>query len=139
MEIKELYEIAEKENIKVCKCRLKYTKSFSLINKSGNSFIIMGCDCFKTKEEEKVALAHELGHIVSGNLYNRYATKRERKYCENIANTIAVHILVPLYKLKEVLTNNLYKVCDLANIFGVTKKFMRIALRVYGRKLIKLT
>ena len=69
----ELYEIAEKNGTEIICCELPETASVSVRSASGRCYI--GIDPFEieTTAEERVHIAHEIGHCETFSFYNAYS------------------------------------------------------------------
>ena len=87
-----------------------------------------------TLADEKVKLAHELGHCETGSFYNRYAARDIRQKYENRANKWAYKKLVPQDELAEACLQGYREPWELAEYFGVTEDFLRGALKYYQEK-----
>lgn len=127
----ELYAIAEKNNTEIICCELPNTCSVSTVTASGNCYI--GLDPFRieTLAQEKVHLAHELGHCETGAFYEPYSMFEIRERQEAKADRWAAERLVPAGELEEAFSFGITEVWELAEHFGVTEDFMRIALDYY--------
>ena len=84
----ELYNLAEQHGTPVYWFDLGATESLSLQMEDGSCAIAMDPWRIPTLAEEKVKLAHELGHCETGAFYNRYATRDVRQKHENRANSV---------------------------------------------------
>lgn len=82
--------------------------------------------------EERVHLAHELGHCCRGAFYNRYATSDLRAQQEVKADKWAIKKLVSADELKRAVKDGCTEVWQLAERFGVTDDFMRKAICWYA-------
>ena len=98
----------------------------------GQGKCFVAIDPFKIENtaDEKVKLAHELGHCETGAFYNEYSKFDIRAKHERRADKWAIKKLVPEDELKEACTfcNNRY---ELAEHFGVTEDFMQKVLDYY--------
>ena len=124
---KDLYEIAQAE--KICIDTFPLTKNKSVSVKYGNKYYI-AIDTIKSEAEEKVHLAHELGHCKTDSFYNVYAPLDLREKHEYRANRWAVKKLIPKEELTVLLKNGTAK-WDIAEHFGVTESFLNLALIMY--------
>lgn len=84
----------------------------------------------ESSEEEKVKLAHELGHCETGSFYNRYSPYDIRGKHEQTANRWAVKKLVPKSELVRLLKKGFAR-WELAESFEVTEDFINLAIRMY--------
>ena len=125
-----LYDLAQTDNIPVFSFDMKVCESISIL-KEGNCYIAI--DPFKIRSipDEKVKLAHELGHCETGAFYNQYAVCDIRAKHEKRADKWAIKKLIPEDELKEA-----RKCCsnrwELSQHFEVTEDFMQKALDFYG-------
>lgn len=129
MTLTSLYTLAQANDIQIFSFDMNACESMSLL-KSGNCYIAI--DPFKIKNisDEKVKLAHELGHCETGAFYNQYAVCDIRERHERRADKWAIKKLVPEDELKEACKwcANLW---ELSEHFGVTEDFMQKALDYY--------
>lgn len=126
-----LYQCAEKQNIEVLSFSLPETSSMSIMTDNGSCYI--GIDDSKRSDEatERVHLAHELGHCVTGAFYNRHSTADLRQKQENRADKWAIRKLIPIKKLDAAVADGHTELWDLAEYFGVTEDYMRKAVCLY--------
>lgn len=128
-----LYSLAEEEGIEVyCGVNLPITKSVS-IHEGEQYYIGIDDSVMQSAADERVHLAHEIGHCQTGAFYSVYAAIDNRRWCENKANAWAIKKLIPKSKLKRILTarNGDISIWELAEHFTVTEDFMRIAIDYY--------
>ena len=90
-----LYDLAEQHGTPVYWFDLGAAESLSLQMEDGSCAIAMDPWRIPTLSDEKVKLAHELGHCETGAFYNRYAARDVRQKHENRANKWAYKKLVP--------------------------------------------
>ena len=120
-----LFDIAEKENVKIY-----YGDIEDILAMSVPNAICINIGLFCETAQERVCLAHELGHCVNDAFYNRFSPIDERSKHEATANRWAIKKLVPEDELKDAcryLTNR----WELAFHFGVTEDFMQQAMDYY--------
>lgn len=129
----DLYDLAEIHNIGVYWFDLGAAESLSLQMEDGSCAIAMDPWRIPTLADEKVKLAHELGHCETGSFYNRYAARDVRQKHENRANKWAYKELVPEDELKNAVRQGYHEPWELAEYFGVTEAFLRGALEFYNR------
>lgn len=126
-----LYDIAVQDNTDVYSFDLGKCESLSLLD---DGYCFIAIDPFKIKSEadEKVKLAHELGHCETGAFYNEYAVCDVRSKHEYTANKWAIKKLIPEDELKEAckFCNNRW---ELSEYFGVTEDFMQKAMDYYSQ------
>ena len=85
-----------------------------------------------TEAQRRCAIAHELGHLRTGAMYDRLATPAEVRRAERRADTWAVYTLIPRDALERALERGYTELWQLADLFCVTEKFAASALRLYG-------
>lgn len=129
-----LYLEAEQSGITViCGADLSKTKSISLELSDGAMFIGIDDSAMRTRAEERVHLAHELGHCVTGAMYNMYCPIMPRRRYEKIADAYAIKKLIDEDELRRVIDEREgdISVWELSEWFDVTEEFMRKALSFY--------
>lgn len=96
----------------------------------------IGMDPFQieTDAEERVHLAHELGHCETGSFYNVYSPLDIREKQEQKADRWAVARLVPAEEFERVLECGTVEIWELAEYFNVTEDFILKAAEIYRVK-----
>lgn len=133
MEINELYKIAEEKNIRVMDFPLPENKAVCIEVDDG-CFVGVDPAVFASEREEKVVLAHELGHIETGSLYTVGSNSATRTKQEAKAEKWTINRLVPLDELKRAIKKGCCDVQSLAEHFEVTEKFMYDVILHYRKK-----
>lgn len=128
--LSDLYALAEADSIKVDCFSLDNCQSMSIQDSNGNCYIGIDPMKLESSKEEKVKLAHELGHCVTGAFYNRYSSCDIRGKHEQTANRWAVKKLVPKTELVRLLKKGFAR-WELAESFEVTEDFINLAIRMY--------
>lgn len=128
METNKLFSIAEKHGITVDRFSLPNNYSVS-VNYSGNMFIALDNDI--SGADEKVCLAHELGHCETMSFYNIYSPFDVRGKHERRANCWAIKKLIPKSRYISALKKGYDNIYSLAEYFGVTNDFMQKAVEYY--------
>lgn len=128
--LSDLYALAEADSIKVDCFSLDNCQSISIQDSNGNCYIGIDPMKLESSKEEKVKLAHELGHCVTGAFYNRYSSCDIRGKHEQTANRWAVKKLVPKAELVRLLKKGFAR-WELAEHFEVTEDFINLAIRMY--------
>ena len=128
MKTSRLYSIADKDGIKVDRTELKENASVSL-NLAGNLFVAL--DNGLTGAQERVCLAHELGHCETMSFYNMYSPCDVRGKHERRANRWAIKKLVPRTQYIQALKRGYTDIYSLADYFDVTADFMQKAVDFY--------
>ena len=131
MEIQALYDLAEENNIRVRNFPLPEFGSLSVQTDVGDCYIGIDANIQDGSIQERVHLAHELGHCVTGSFYNRYSSFDCRQLHENRADKWAIRQLITEDDLDQAVAEGHTEVWDLAEHFGVTEQFMRKAICLY--------
>lgn len=128
----DLYGIAEKRgHVVVCES-LTETPSFSL---QTNKRCYIAIDQRLNVQQEREALAHELGHCEYGGFYNRYSKYDIRAKAER-ARIRAFARLVPYGRLMQAVRHGVTEVWDLAELFDVSCEFMQRAIAYYKTAIV---
>lgn len=122
-EIKELYKIAESNDIEVFNGNFPICKGIA-----SDGFI--GIDNDLKGAGETVCLAHELGHCMTGAFYSVTAPMLDRVRAERKADKWAIKKLVPADELERAM--KCHYLFEVAEIFGVTEDFIRKAVKYYA-------
>lgn len=133
MEIINLYNLAEKQGVSVKFFPLKESKGIYL-ECDGKEYIALDPGC--SLSDERVVLAHELGHCMTGGGYNLSSGSLTRVRLEKMAEKWAIESLVPLCDLKTAISQGDEAISELAERFGVTEGFMQKVFEHYARKQI---
>ena len=131
MEVTRLYDLAQQENIAVLTYPMARTGSMSVMTDDGECFVGMDRSVCDGGVQERVHLAHELGHCVTGSFYNIHAAIDHRRRHENRADKWAIRKLVPVDDLDEAIASGCCDLWELADRFGVTEQFMQKAVCFY--------
>ncbi len=131
MNLYKLYDIAEKENIKIYDWHIENSYG-AFVNIDKINVIALNYNNLGTYIDEKCTLAEELGHYYCDATYSFYCTntfyisKQEYK-----AKKWAFKTLIPCSKIKE-LTNKGYKYAfEFAEELGVTENLFNLAVNYY--------
>ncbi|MBR3697739.1 MAG: ImmA/IrrE family metallo-endopeptidase [Clostridia bacterium] len=133
MNLDKLYEITEKEKIKVYDWHIEDANGIYL-NYDKINAIALDYDKFGTFIDEKCTLAEELGHYYYDATYSLYSDSNSISKQEYRAKKYSYNILIPLEKLKEAVLDGITEINQLADYFDVTYKFMQKALDYYKSK-----
>lgn len=131
METKALYKLAEEENITIDNVRLPLTKAFSLMDEEGDCFVALDYSQITNDSEERVMLAHELGHCVRGAFYNRYSAVDCKSRHERRANVWAYRKLVSEDELHEAVMRGNVEIWQLAEYFDLPQNLMEQIVNYY--------
>lgn len=132
MELLELYQLADAENIAVYSFDLPQTHSLSLMNNDGSCAVAIDPFGLNSTKDEKIRLAHELGHCVTGSFYNRYSDFDIRAKSEYKADKWAIKKLIPKDELQAAFEQGYTEPWDLAEYFNVTEEFIIKAVNYYN-------
>lgn len=126
-----LYDLARQQNIEVLTFPMAHSGSMSVMTEDGDCYVGMDPGVQDGGVRERVHLAHELGHCVTGSFYNIYAAVDHRRRHENRADKWAVQKLIPVQALDEAVAEGCTEYWALAEKFGVTEDFIRKAVCLY--------
>ncbi len=131
--LSDLYKLAEEDGIKVMSFNLPKNKAVT-VNIGDDCYIGVDPAVFGRECEERVVLAHEMGHIATGGFYDTDCSDLQRKKIEQKAEKWAIQFLVPIKLLKEAIKNGVYTTNDLAEHFSVPVSYMEKVLKYYSEK-----
>ena len=131
MKITALYDLARQQNIEVIPFPLPENGSMSLMTDSGDCFIGIDPAIQDGTCRERVHIAHELGHCVTGSFYNIYAAIDHRQRHENRADKWAVQTMIPVEDLDDAVAHGCTELWELADRFDVTEDFIKKAVCWY--------
>ena len=132
MELISLYELAEANNIRVDCYDLAENKSITIEDKN-EFFVAINPFVLTSHQNEKMVLAHELGHCCTGSIYIRSASEVDRLKAEYWADKWIVKTLVPAAALMDAIHAGYTEVWDLAERFDVSEDLVRRAFDIYRR------
>lgn len=132
MELLELYQLADAEHIPVYSFDLPQTQSLSLMNNDGSCAVAIDPFGLNSTKDEKIRLAHELGHCVTGSFYNRYSDFDIKAKSEYKADKWAIKKLIPKDELQAAFEQGYTEPWDLAEYFNVTEEFIIKAVNYYN-------
>ncbi len=140
MTLLKLYDVAEQNQITVDCFEMDKREAFSIMDNDGDCYIAIDPFRLHTNADEKVKLAHELGHCMTGSFYNRYAAVECRQKHENRADRWAIRRLIPQNDLDNAIADGITEIWELAEYFGVSEDFVKkaVCLYTYGNLAAKL-
>lgn len=130
MTLLELYQRAEHQGIEVDDIRTKKLISASF----PEGWIMLDSSKISSSCEEKVILAHELGHCETGSFYNVKSRCDTRGRHERRADKQAIAMLIPEEDFFKAVKNGYCECWELAEYFDVTCEFMYKAMDYYNQK-----
>ncbi len=131
MTLSELYELADRLGVKIDDFRMQEIISASF----PEGYVAI--DKYKVNDytEEKVIIAHELGHVETGSFYTTGTSNLHiREKCERQADEWAILRTVPKDELDAEMKNGSTTVWELAEHFGITTDAMWKAILYYKQK-----
>ena len=130
METNKLYSIAEDSGISVSFLALPICRGISIETADGYH-IALDSNSASSPSNEKVILAHELGHCIEGGVYTTETDSVIRIRYEKKADLWAIEQLVPLSELQNAIKQGDEAISSLADRFGVTEDFMQKVIKYY--------
>lgn len=130
MELNKLYDIAEKENIKIYNWHIEDAYGIYL-NYDKINAIGLDYDKLGTYIDEKCTLAEELGHYYYNATYSLYPDTEIVNKQEYRAKKWQFKTLVPLSKLKELFEKGYKYVHEIAEELEVTEELVKMAYEYY--------
>lgn len=127
-----LYELAEEEQVPVYWYSMDSDLE-SLVAEIAPGQTAIALDPFKFQSigDEKYKLAHELGHSLTGSLYQRNTPLDERGRNEERADRWAIEHLLPFPLLDRAVRAGYTTTAELAEYFELTQGFVEIAIAYY--------
>ena len=130
-ELLDLYDLAEAHGTRVYWFDLESAESLSMPLADGTCAIALNPWRMDTIADEKVKLAHELGHCEEGAFYNRWAALDDRRKQERRAEKWAIKKLLPMEKLCRAFAEGYRESWELAEYFDLPEGFVRQAMEFY--------
>ena len=129
--LNDLFKIAEELDVNVDFFCFSKLEAMSFMDESGNCYIAIDPAKITSAADERTKLGHELGHCATGSFYRQSACFDVKGRFENRANKWAIRRLIPKDQLDAAVANGHTEIYDLAEYFGVTESFMRMATSWY--------
>ena len=126
----DLYAIAEREGVSISTFPLPECTAMAMPDGDGDFVIGMDPSVQESRKVERVVVAHELGHCVSGAVYTRNQDKFHRARAEYSATKWAVYNLIDRDEFISLLKKG-YRVWELADEYDVTEDFIKQAYHFY--------
>ena len=137
MKLDELYEIAESENIDIYSAALPLTKSASIMDDELNCYIGIDYEQISTTSDEKMHLAHEIGHCIKGAFYNRHSKLDLISKHEYSADKWACENLLPKDEMEAAFRKGYVEVWQIAEYFDVPERLVKKALWIHFDKIVE--
>lgn len=128
MTLSELYKYADTHGIDVDYFPMSEVESVSF----PCGWIALDVDKVRDSADEKVHLAHEIGHVETGSFYNVHSPLDLRGRHEARADRWAIKKLIPEAELEKAVSKGIKSVWELAEYFGVPQDFMEKAICYYN-------
>ncbi len=127
-----LYSVAEEEGVPVDYFQLQKREALSIMDTADRSCSI-AIDPLRLTgpRDEKMKLAHELGHCMTGSFYNPYTPLDVRAQHETRANRWAYRQLVPTEVLLDAVQSGCRNMWELAEYLDLPEDFLTDALDYY--------
>lgn len=131
MELTDLYNIAERENIKIYNWHIEDANGI-YINIDKINTVALNYDELSTYVDEKCTLAEELGHYYCDATYSLYCTdisymsKQEYR-----AKKWTFKSLIPCSRVKELINKGVKYTFEFAEELGVTEDLFNLAFNYY--------
>lgn len=129
----DLYGLAKERNIPVDLFELKSREALSYLELDGSCNIAIDPRKIKNELDEKIKLAHELGHCETGSFYNRWATCDLREKHECRAKRWTIKKFLPKEDLRAAIMDRRDR-WEIAEIFGVPESLVEEAVEYYVNK-----
>lgn len=131
MNLAELYNTADRNNIKVDCFRLNNQPCLSVQDNNYNCYIAVDPVKLKSEKQERELLAHELGHCMTGAFYTCSSPLQVRGQMEWRATLWAIKKLIPKDELQKAVKNGIIELWELAERFEVSEDIMQKAVEYY--------
>lgn len=126
-----LYDMADDSGIVIDEFPMRKRVSFSIMDMDGDCYVAVDPLKLESAQQERIVLAHELGHCMTGSFYNVYSPFDIRKRHENKADKWSIQHLVPEGELNEAVSAGFTEIWQLAEYFDVPEDYMRMACHWY--------
>ncbi len=135
MILENLYDLAEKENIKIYDYYIDECINGMYLNYDKLNAVALNYKNIKNSKEETCILSEELGHYYMDATYNYSCIDKvlidKQEYR---AKKWSYSILIPFDKLKKALKSGIDTIYNLAEYFNVTVDYMKQAINFYEDK-----
>ena len=135
MTLNELYDMAAEDEIEVYPYKLPGRKALSIWNQAENyTAIAINPENLESIAEERVLLAHEMGHCETLAFYNQYAAIENIQKLERQADKWAIQHLVTVKELKDLYQAGYTEYWQLAEQLELPENFVRKAVAFYAEQ-----
>lgn len=126
----DLYQLAEQQGIVILSFPLPSCKSVSLKTDEDSYYIGIDENKLNNSVDERIHLAHEMGHCFTDTFYNEYSPVDLRGKHEETADRWAIKKLINKDELESLLNDGL-NVYELSEHFNVSEEYIRKAYHLY--------
>lgn len=131
--LEELFEQIYLHDIRLFTCPVPCGKA-ATIELNGIYGIFLDPDQLNTSAEELCAVAHELGHCMTGSTHQLSSPLDMVERHEYRADKYAIHRILPAQQISEAIQAGYTELWQLAEYFDVTESFLKRALDIYKRE-----
>lgn len=130
IELDDLYDYANENGIETEYRNMRYVPALSVVI-DGEMCVVINPVMISSSADEKVKLAHEIGHCAAGGFYDKLSPWDVVARCENRANKWAIKKLVPKDELETAIKRGNMNLWELSEKFNVTEGFIKKAISFY--------
>lgn len=130
IELDDLYDYANENGIETEYRNMRYVPALSVVI-DGEMCVVINPVMISSSADEKVKLAHEIGHCTAGGFYDKLSPWDVVARCENRANKWAIKKLVPKDELETAIKRGNMNLWELSEKFNVTEGFIKKAISFY--------
>lgn len=127
----DLYEDAARQDIGVDYFPLKHREALCIVDQAGQDHIAIDPRRITSPMDEKLKLAHEMGHCETGSFYGRRVPFETRARCECRANRHMLEKLLPYDQLMQAFLDGHREPWDLAEHLDVPEQLIHMAFEYY--------
>lgn len=130
IELDDLYDYANENGIETEYRNMRYVPALSVVI-DGEMCVVINPVMISSSADEKVKLAHEIGHCAAGGFYDKLSPWDVVARCENRANKWAIKKLIPKDELETAIKRGNMNLWELSEKFNVTEGFIKKAISFY--------
>lgn len=120
----DLYNHAKKQDIPIFCLELNKREAFSCLDNDGSCYIKIDPNKIENELDEKMKIAHELGHCETGSFYNRWATCDIREKHECRAERWTIKKFLPKEELRAAIMDHRGK-WEISEMFGSQRRWWK--------------
>ncbi len=132
MQLQELYRYLDAHNIQLECYPLSQLTAMSM-KWGGRCYIALDSSKHLSQTEERVILAHEIGHCMTDSFYQVESSMMVGK-AEHHADRFAVQLLMPWQQVQQAFESGVTELWQLADAFSVPQWFAQKALSLYEQE-----